>query len=345
MANAPRFDEALSEWLHRLEKESLVYGRGLEQVAQGWRSAAEHVSSALADATQGTFALPEHWFEPVIGQIRKVQQLVDGTEFMAFGVGMDALRWPLMVLSESGWLMKQTRERVQALHGSLPKECSKWIGFVIDALDLVERYLKDWYPNGVVRAVKAGTKPAPMSSVPPSRGEGVEACVQTEPILDTVRQRWYVDHFHDQMTEPIRVVVTHPRQSVSIDSCRQIVVEISGKCNSVVIHACDRLGLVLDDVVATVEVIRCKSCRLQLRGNVPSMSVDQTDGLTIYGAPHQVVTCCATGVNIVEWDEKDTDAEERETPVPQQFITRRDRFHPDGRGAWITEPLQHDSAA
>ena len=194
---------------------------------------------------------------------------------------------------------------------------------------------------------------APTKSASSSSSRGVAAPVLT---LDAAAHRWRVEHLTEAAAaaQPHPIRITHPRQTVYLYHCSgaDVVVDVSGKCNSVVVDSCQHIGLVLDDVVSGVEFIRSQNCRLQIRGRVPSLSVDQTAGLTVIGAPEQIVTCCATAVCVVEADGE----EDRETPIPEQFITKREPVQNAGRQPggdkesavryrWVTRPLQHNAAA
>ncbi|KAK4536146.1 hypothetical protein CDCA_CDCA07G2171 [Cyanidium caldarium] len=195
--------------------------------------------------------------------------------------------------------------------------------------------------------------PAPTKSASSSSSTRAVTPVLT---LDAAAHRWRVERLTEAAAaaQPHHIRITHPRQTVYLYHCSgvDVVVDVSGKCNSVVVDSCQHIGLVLDDVVSGVEFIRSQNCRLQIRGRVPSLSVDQTAGLTVIGAPEQIVTCCATALCVVEADGE----EDHETPIPEQFITTREPVQHAGRQPggdkesvvryrWVTRPLQHNAAA
>lgn len=45
---------------------------------------------------------------------------------------------------------------------------------------------------------------------------------------------------------------------------------------------CKKVGLVVDTVVSTVDVVNCKSCQLQITGKAPTTVIDKTDGMQLY---------------------------------------------------------------
>lgn len=169
------------------------------------------------------------------------------------------------------------------------------------------------------------------------------------PLLQFERasNRWRVERYRAFSEEPLQISICHPRESVYIYRCEKQNIRIRNKCNTVMLDACKNVGLLLDGVVSAVELVRCSRCKLQFNGDVPSISIDNSDSIALLGTPGQVITCCATEVTIVE-AVGETD---RETALPQQFITRRQAIDQqsasnDSASAfrWITEPLTHSGA-
>jgi hypothetical protein len=166
------------------------------------------------------------------------------------------------------------------------------------------------------------------------------------PLLQFERStnRWRVERYRAFSDEPLQVSICHPREAVYIFRCETQSIRIRNKCNTIMLDACKNVGVLLDSVVSAIEIVRCSRCKLQFTGDVPSVSIDNSDSITLYGTPGQVITCCATEVAIVEAI-GETD---RETAVPQQFITRRQAIDPQAtsdveasKTRWVTEPLTH----
>ena len=45
--------------------------------------------------------------------------------------------------------------------------------------------------------------------------------------------------------------------------------------------SCSRVGLLFDDIVASVEVVNSQNVQLQCTGRVPTVAVDKTDGIQV----------------------------------------------------------------
>ena len=59
------------------------------------------------------------------------------------------------------------------------------------------------------------------------------------------------------------------------------VLQIKGKVNAIVMDACEKTGLVFDDVIASCEMVNCNSAQMQVLGIVPSVVVDKCDNVQV----------------------------------------------------------------
>lgn len=57
---------------------------------------------------------------------------------------------------------------------------------------------------------------------------------------------------------------------------------IKGKANAVTIENTDRLSLVIDSLVSTVDVVKSQNFALQVMGSLPTVMLDQVDSAQIY---------------------------------------------------------------
>ncbi|CAN0437713.1 unnamed protein product, partial [Laminaria digitata] len=59
-------------------------------------------------------------------------------------------------------------------------------------------------------------------------------------------------------------------------------IDIKGKCKMVAIDGCKKTQVLLDDAISSVELVNCQRIKVQVRGSVPSVAVDKTDGFLCY---------------------------------------------------------------
>ncbi|CAL8364026.1 unnamed protein product [Arctogadus glacialis] len=139
-------------------------------------------------------------------------------------------------------------------------------------------------------------------------------------LLELDGKKWRVEHFeqrHDLLIEE-----TELKQVVYIFDCNNSTIQVKGKINSIIVDSCKKLGLVFENAVGIVEIINSKSVQLQVLGNVPTISINKTEGCQVYLSKDSIscdiVSAKSSAMNIlVPVGEDDF----REFPVPEQFKT------------------------
>lgn len=118
-------------------------------------------------------------------------------------------------------------------------------------------------------------------------------------------------------------------QTVYIFKCENCTVQVHGKCNSITADMCKKINIVFDNAVAQLEVINGQSIKCQVMGNVPTVSVEKTDGFHMYLSKEslnaQFITAKSSEMNLSVPNEQD---EFTEFPLPEQFKTvwRNNKF-------------------
>jgi len=158
-----------------------------------------------------------------------------------------------------------------------------------------------------------------------------------EPVLKLESSKWKVENQKGQ--KELVVQVENSKQSVYIYKCTDSVITIKGKTSSIALDSCTKTAIVFDDVIATAEIVNCKRVQVQVNGAVPNISVDKTEGLTIYvqsdaGRKVEVVTSASVDVNVVTPGKTEND-DPKEQPIPHQFVTV---FQGD---KLVTKPVEH----
>jgi len=101
-----------------------------------------------------------------------------------------------------------------------------------------------------------------------------------------------------------------------------------------------RFNIVLDNLVSSVDVIKCPNFALQVLGTLPTVLLDQVDGAQIYLSNEslntEVFSSKCSGINVVLPPKDDADdADYLECPVPEQIRT----YIKDGK--LINEIVEH----
>ena len=113
-------------------------------------------------------------------------------------------------------------------------------------------------------------------------------------------------------------------QTLLLHKCKNTTVVIKGKFNAITMNECEKVNVVLDDLVSSIDVIKSKTFAFQILGNVPTIAADQCDGGTLYlskqGLGIEIFTSKSTAFNIYLPPDDDKD-DYVECPIPEQLKT------------------------
>ncbi|VDL59653.1 unnamed protein product [Hymenolepis diminuta] len=126
----------------------------------------------------------------------------------------------------------------------------------------------------------------------------------------------------EQRNREVIVEAKEKKETVYIFECRDSVVQIKGKVNSIVLDSCKKTFLLFDTVISSVDVINCQSVQVQVIGVMPTINIDQTDGCQVYLSEESkgvdIITAKSSEMNILI---PKGDGDYTEYNVPEQFKT------------------------
>lgn len=172
---------------------------------------------------------------------------------------------------------------------------------------------------------KGGLQPKETGGKAPQAAAPATAKAPKPPRKELQGTKWLIEN---QVNAQIVIEETERNQSFYIGNCQKTTVQIKGKVNSIAIDGCTKTGVVCDNTLASVELVNCNSCQLQVIGKTPSLSVDKVNGLEIYlskdaldkDAPTNIFTSKSSSVNVM-LPGATPDADLLEVPIPEQFLT------------------------
>jgi adenylyl cyclase-associated protein len=151
-------------------------------------------------------------------------------------------------------------------------------------------------------------------------------------------RKWVVENQTDARELLIRDV--NPKQTVYVYNCRNTVVQIQGKINSLCVDKCTRTSVVFTDIVAACEVVNSSHTELQVTGCVPTIAVDNCTGAQLYLSAASlgcsITTAKSTEVNVLVPGDS-AEADMVEAAIPEQFVTTF--VH----GKWHTQAVEHSA--
>ncbi|KAI9203669.1 adenylate cyclase associated N terminal-domain-containing protein [Polychytrium aggregatum] len=123
---------------------------------------------------------------------------------------------------------------------------------------------------------------------------------------------------------------------VYIYNCTQCTIQIKSKVNAITIDGSKKVGVVIDNVVSTIDIVNCKSAQVQVLGKAPTVVVDKTDGLQLFLSPAcldvELLSAKSSEMNV---SIQGADGDYVEKPVPEQFKTTI------VNGSLVTVPVEH----
>ncbi|KAJ3047457.1 F-actin-capping protein subunit alpha [Rhizophlyctis rosea] len=202
--------------------------------------------------------------------------------------------------------------------------------------------------------VKGADAPAPA----PAKTFGGGAAPKAPPKFALEGNKWVVEN--QVNNQNIVIDQTELKHVVYIYNCQGSTIQIKGKVNAVTLgkhsptnhkslyfpqltfstrkqpDGSKKVGLLVENVVSTVDIVNCKSAQIQITGKAPTVVVDKTDGLQIYlskaAADVEILSAKSSEMNVL-LEGKDGDYDEK--PLAEQFKTTI------VNGALVTVAVEH----
>ncbi|KAJ6256993.1 hypothetical protein Dda_7876 [Drechslerella dactyloides] len=157
------------------------------------------------------------------------------------------------------------------------------------------------------------------------------------PRMELDGNKWLIENYENEET-PIVIDNVEINHSVFVFRCKNTTIQIKGKLNAVSMNECEKANVVLDNLVSSIDVIKSKKFAFQILGSVPTITVDQSDGGTLYVGKEslgiEVYTSKTTAFNVYVPGEREDD-DYVECPIPEQI-----KSSIKGRGV-LSEIVEH----
>lgn len=149
------------------------------------------------------------------------------------------------------------------------------------------------------------------------------------PKFEFEGRKWALEYHNGSIQEQFNIQATEMNQSVNIYRCERIMVIVQGKINSITVDSCKKISLVFDDIVSLVEFINCQGIKAQPMGNVPTITIDKTDGIQLFLRKEslgvELVSAKSAEINVCVIDENTGDYKEH--AIPEQLKTTWSNGH------------------
>lgn len=177
-----------------------------------------------------------------------------------------------------------------------------------------------------------GKSPAPGKKPKP---ETLRA--KKPPVKVLEGNKWTVEHFEKE-AKPIEIEASLSH-SVLISKCNSSTIIIKGKANAVTIENTNRLNLIVDTLVSSVDVVKSQNFALQVMGTIPTVMMDQIDGAQVYFSKESTATkifhskSANINLNVISGPDDDY----IEVPLPGQISS----YYDPEKKALVDEIVSH----
>ncbi|KAF8426902.1 adenylate cyclase associated N terminal-domain-containing protein [Tirmania nivea] len=176
-----------------------------------------------------------------------------------------------------------------------------------------------------------GKSPAP----PPVR-KPAHMKTKKPPKMELDGNKWLVENYENDHNIIIPDVEIH--HSIFIYHCKNVVIQVKGKCNAITISECAKTSLVAESLVSSIDVIKSTGFAVQVIHKIPTILVDGCDGGVAYISNEsfdvEIFTTKTTGLNVFV-AEAGEEGDYAERSVPEQLK------HTIKNGQLVSEIVEH----
>jgi adenylyl cyclase-associated protein len=184
------------------------------------------------------------------------------------------------------------------------------------------------HKNPSLRSQRAPSPPEKKAAPPPPSKKPASLSVKKKspPKKELHASKWIVENFEN---EHELVIEGDMNQSVFIDRCNNCTIQIKGKVNAVTISECRKVGVLVENLVSGVEIIKSSGFGLQATGVLPTLTIDQSHEGQIYlnkgSLDTEILTAQTSSLNVNI--PKSVEGDYNEVPLPEQIVHK---LNPNG---------------
>ncbi|KUI68685.1 Adenylyl cyclase-associated protein [Cytospora mali] len=195
------------------------------------------------------------------------------------------------------------------------------------------------HKNPSLRAGSTVTDGSPRGKSPaPGKKPKPESMrVKKPPVKILEGNKWTIENYEKE-ANPIEIEA-QLSHSVLISKCNNSTIIIKGKANAVTIENTNRLNLVVDTLISSVDVVKSQNFALQVLGTLPTVMMDQIDGAQVYFSKESTATkiihskSANINLNVISGPDDDY----IEVPLPSQMSS----YYDPEKKALVDEIVSH----
>lgn len=188
---------------------------------------------------------------------------------------------------------------------------------VTSGLKKVTKDMQTWRTE--YKGDAAAPKPAPKpKSAPAAKAPEVKGPAKLE--FQAGANKWIVEN----QVSKVDVAIKNIKETVYIYGCAGAEIHVTGKCKSVILDSCKKTSLHFDTAMASCEVVNCQRINVYVKGSVPSVAIDKTDGIVVtlpMSSLHTEIVASKSSEMNVQFPLKEG-GDLIEKPIPEQYVHR-----------------------
>ncbi|KAL7675899.1 hypothetical protein ACOME3_002160 [Neoechinorhynchus agilis] len=206
---------------------------------------------------------------------------------------------------------------------------TSWLKLLKSLISFVEENFAEqpmWLGNEVISALSPTSPPIPLVKRPTPKVTSGSA--KKEPSMRIEHNRKTVEYYVDRHDPPIEINIDEMKHSAYLFKCKNATFKVSGKMNTLTIDSCEQVAIIVQStIVSSLDCINCKSVQVQTTAQLPTVSVDKTDGFQLYLSAKYMIcdiySSMSNGITINRPKEvEDGSVDYEEYGVPHQILTK-----------------------
>ncbi|KAI5785020.1 adenylate cyclase associated N terminal-domain-containing protein [Peziza echinospora] len=157
------------------------------------------------------------------------------------------------------------------------------------------------------------------SPAPPPVRKPAHMKTKKPPAMQLDGNKWIIENYENDHNIVLPEVEIN--QSIFIHHCKNVIVQVKGKCNAISIIECTKTSVVAESLVSSIDIIKSNGFAVQVIHKLPTLQVDSCDGGIVYISKEsldvEIFTSKTTGFNVYVPDGDTGDFSEK--PVPEQM--------------------------
>ncbi len=171
--------------------------------------------------------------------------------------------------------------------------------------------------TAIVSAPKAAPKAVKKNTIQPTG----------PPSTSHSGNTWSVTNYDGDNSVVVKDVAI--RDGVYVSRSVNSTITVEGKAKSVSLDTCYRTTVILESALSSVEFVNCDTCKVFIKGTVPTVAIDKSKGIIVHLSPEMIasnpdiVTSNISECNVqYDGDESKGEDDVVELPLPEQYMSK-----------------------